>query len=112
LNVAITSVEVRTPQDFASAYATIRQSKPDAIITVEDPLTNSHREQIAGFALELKLPSMHGFREFVEAGGLMSYGASLSDLYRRAAAYVDRILRGKPAIYRSSSPTNSSWSLI
>jgi putative ABC transport system substrate-binding protein len=85
---------VRTTQDFASAYDQVRQKNPDVLITVEDPLTNSHREQIARFALEQKLPSMHGFREFVEAGGLMSYGTSLSDLYRRAATYVDRILRG------------------
>ena len=84
----------------------VRIEKPDALITIEDPLTNTHRKQIADFAAGIGLPSMHGLREFVEAGGLMSYGASLSDLYRRAAIYVDKILRGaKPGDLPVEQPT-------
>src|SRR5207302_11042123 len=61
-------------------------------------LTRAHRQQIVDMAAQLQLPAMYGFREFVEVGGLMSYAANLADLYRRAATYVDKILKGaKPA---------------
>jgi putative ABC transport system substrate-binding protein len=91
-------LEVRGPDDFAGAFETTRQQGPDALITVEDPLTVGHRTLIAGFAAEQQLPALHGLREFVMAGGLMSYGASVADLFRRAAGYVDKILKGaRPA---------------
>jgi len=68
------------------------------LITVEDPLTGSHRKRIADFTAGQQLPSLHGIREFVAAGGLISYGANLPDLSRRAAYYVDKIFKGaKPA---------------
>jgi putative ABC transport system substrate-binding protein len=73
---------------------------------VEDPLTTSHRIPIADFAAKRRLPTMHGVREFVDAGGLMSYGTNLADLYRRAATYVDKILKGaKPADLPVEQPT-------
>ena len=69
-----------------------------ALITVEDPLTTDHRRQIADLAAKNRLPAIYGLRMFVDAGGLVSYGADLADLYRRAAGYVDKILRGaKPS---------------
>jgi ABC-type uncharacterized transport system substrate-binding protein len=98
LAIEVQSLEVRGPDDFDGAFEAARRQRPDALITVEDPLTASHRQRIADFTAEQQLPSLHGVREFAAAGGLMSYGASLPDLFRRAAGYVDKILRGaKPA---------------
>jgi len=98
LGIEVQSLEVRSPDDFDGAFEIARRQRPDALITVEDPLTFSHRKRIADLAIGQQLPSLHGIREFAAAGGLMSYGASLADLYRRAAGYVDKILRGaKPA---------------
>ena len=98
LGIEVQSFEVRSPDDFDGAFGIARRQRPDALITVEDPLTFSHRKRIADFAIGQQLPSLHGIREFAAAGGLMSYGASLADLYRHAAGYVDKILRGaKPA---------------
>jgi putative ABC transport system substrate-binding protein len=94
LGIEVQSLEVRGPDDFNNAFEAVRQNHPDALIAVEDPLTNSYLSQIANFAAANKLPAIFGFREFVDAGGLMAYGANLADLFRRAAAYVDKILRG------------------
>jgi putative tryptophan/tyrosine transport system substrate-binding protein len=94
LGLEVQSLEVRGPDDFDSVFEAARSKNPDALITVEDPLTVGHRKQIADFTAGNRLPAIYGLREFVEAGGLMSYGASISDLHRRAATYVDKILRG------------------
>jgi putative ABC transport system substrate-binding protein len=76
------------------------------LITVEDPLTASYRKHIADFAAGQQLPSLHGIREFVAAGGLISYGANLADLSRRAAYYVDKIFKGaKPTDLPVQQPT-------
>jgi putative tryptophan/tyrosine transport system substrate-binding protein len=106
LGVEVQSFEVRSPDDFDGAFEIVRRQRPDALITVEDPLTFSHRKRIADFAVAYRLPSLHGFREDVEAGGLISYGANLPDLFRRAAGYVDKILKGaKPADLPVQQPT-------
>ena len=98
LGIEVQSLEVRAPDDFDGAFEAARRQRPDALITVEDPLTASHRQRVADFTAEQQLPSLHGVREFAAAGGLMSYGANLADLFQRAAGYVDKILRGaKPA---------------
>jgi ABC-type uncharacterized transport system substrate-binding protein len=98
LGIEIQSLEVRAPDDFDVAFEAARRQRPDALITVEDPLTVNHRQRVADFTAEQQLPSLHGVREFAAAGGLMSYGASLADLFWRAAGYVDKVLRGaKPA---------------
>jgi putative ABC transport system substrate-binding protein len=98
LGIEVQSLEVRAPDDFDGAFEAARHQRPDALITVEDPLTVTHRQRVADFTAEQQLPSLHGVREFAAAGGLMSYGASLADLFQRAAGYVDKILRGaKPA---------------
>jgi len=98
LGVTLQSVEVRGPVDFEHAFAAIAKERPDALITIGEPLTNRHRTQIVDFATKHRLPMMSHDKEFAEAGGLMTYGASLADLFRRAAYYVDRILKGaKPA---------------
>ena len=96
--IEVQSLEVRSPDDFDGAFEKIRRRRPDALIEVEDPLTNSLHKRILEFAAAEQLPSFHGTGEEVEAGGLISYGASIPDLFRRAAGYVDKILKGaKPA---------------
>jgi putative tryptophan/tyrosine transport system substrate-binding protein len=71
-----------------------------------DPLVNANRDRISTFALVARLPTIYGGRDYVEAGGLMSYGPNYSDLFRRAADFVDKILRGtKPADIPAEQPT-------
>jgi putative tryptophan/tyrosine transport system substrate-binding protein len=94
LDVQVQSIEVRGPDDFDSVFEAISRDRPDALITVEDPLTVDYRRRITRFVADFRLPAIHGVREFVQADGLISYGASLADLNRRAAGYVDKILRG------------------
>jgi len=99
-------LEVRGPDDFDGIFEATRRQRRDALITVEDPLTVDYRKLIVDFAAKQQLPALYGLREFVAAGGLMSYGASLADLFRRAAGYVDKILRGaKPADLPVQQPT-------
>jgi len=106
MGIEVRSLEVRGSDDFDTAFQAARGLHPDALITVEDPLTLVHRAPIAEFAAREQLPSIHGTREFVAAGGLMSYGASLLDQFRRAASYVDKILKGaKPADLPVQQPT-------
>ena len=98
LRIDVQSLEVRRPGDIDSALTAAKRQNASALIAVEDPLTTDYRRQIVGFAAETRLPSMYGLRMFVDAGGLLSYGADLGDLYRRAGGYVDKILKGaKPS---------------
>jgi putative ABC transport system substrate-binding protein len=98
LGLQFQSVEVKTTDDFASAFDTATRTHAQALITLRNPLIVNNRMRIAGLAIKSALPAMYDDREFVDAGGLMSYGAELADLHRRAAIYVDKILKGaKPA---------------
>ena len=98
LGVTLQSVEVRGPDDFDPAFAALTTERPDALITLAEPLTIMHRRQIADFAITNRLPMISQLKEFAEAGGLMTYGTSLPGLFQRAAYYVDKILKGaKPA---------------
>ena len=98
LRVDIKSLEVRDPQDFDQALASLPREHPHALLTLADPLTLFHRDRIIEMAAKSRVPAMYEGREFVEAGGLMSYGPSVEANYRRAATYVDKILKGsKPA---------------
>ncbi len=102
----VQSFEVRGPDDFNGAFEAITRQQPDALITVEDPLTEGYRKSIADFAAGQQLPTLYGLRQFVTAGGLMSYGTSLAEVIRRAAGYVDKILKGaKPADLPVQQPT-------
>ena len=96
LSVAIEPVEVRSADDFESAFATITGFNCDALITLQDGLTLAGCRKIAGFATAHRLPTAFQIKEFVEAGGLMSYGLNYCQHYHRAATYVDKILRGTP----------------
>jgi putative tryptophan/tyrosine transport system substrate-binding protein len=98
LGVTLQSIEVRDPKDIASAFAMMAQDHFDALIVLQDALTLQHRKEIIDFAIEKRLPGMFVAKEWVVAGGLMSYGESLPDMYRRGAYFVDKILKGaKPA---------------
>jgi ABC-type uncharacterized transport system substrate-binding protein len=91
------SLGVRTLEEIEEAFATIVRERPGALFVLADRLFLHHRKRIIDFALEQRLP-VHAYRELVEIGGLMFYGPSYADLHRRAAAYVDKILKGaKPA---------------
>jgi putative ABC transport system substrate-binding protein len=106
LEIEVQSLEVRGPDEFEDAFEAVRQQHPDALVTVEDPLTGSYRKRIVDFAAVDRLPSLYGNREEVIAGGLISYGANFADLFRRAAGYVDKILKGvKPADLPIEQPT-------
>jgi putative ABC transport system substrate-binding protein len=93
----VTILEIRQAEDIAPAIEALN-GRADALYVVTEPLVNTHRVQINTLALRARLPTLHGQKPYVEAGGLMSYGANIPDLFRRAADFVDRILRGaKPA---------------
>jgi len=96
----------RSPNDYTRAFHLIARERPDAIIISQDATHYPHRRFIAEFAARNRLPTMGSYREFVEAGGLMSYGHDSQDIYRRVAIYVVRILRGaKPADLPIEQPT-------
>ena len=98
-------LEIRKAEEIASAFGKLK-GRADALYVCGDPLVNTNRTRINILAVGARLPTMHGIREYVEAGGLMSYGANFPDLYRRAADYVDKILRGtKPADIPVEQPT-------
>jgi ABC-type uncharacterized transport system substrate-binding protein len=98
-------LEIRRAEDIASAFEIIKR-RPDALYVVADPLANTNRAQIHTLAMGARLPAIYNAREHVEAGGLMSYGPNFPELYRRAAEYVDKILRGaKPNDLPVEQPT-------
>ncbi len=98
LGLKLQSLEVRGLADFQGAFARAAKDRASALILVRDPLIDSEHFRILDFTVDKRVPSMHGEEQFVEAGGLMSYGPSRVDLFRRAATYVDKILKGvKPA---------------
>jgi putative ABC transport system substrate-binding protein len=103
LGLELVKLEIRRPQDIASSFESL---KADALYVTTDALFNANRIRINTFALGARLPTIYSFRESVEAGGLMSYGANLTDLFRRAGDYVDKILRGaKPGDIPVEQPT-------
>ncbi len=106
LTVEIQSLEVRSPGDFDGALATTMRNRVDALVIVEDPLTFNHLNKVAEFCADNRLAAIYGLREFADAGGLMTYGASNADLFRRSVEFVDKILRGfKPSDLPVQQPT-------
>jgi putative tryptophan/tyrosine transport system substrate-binding protein len=106
LRLTVRSWEVRAADGFEKIFAALNKNRPDGLYVSPGPLTLANRKRIADFALKSRLPSMYVRSEFVDAGGLMSYGADLADSYRRVAYYVDRILKGaKPADLPVEQPT-------
>jgi putative ABC transport system substrate-binding protein len=106
IGLEIQSIDVRTPDDYLAAFATVTASRADALYAFGNPVNFKSRQLIADFALRSRLPSIYEERLFVQAGGLMSYAPSFTDLFRRAATYVDKILKGaKPADLPVEQPT-------
>lgn len=98
LGVHLQALEVQRPDEFEQAFAAAMRERVEALIVLPAPLTNRYRRQIVTLAAESRLPAMYALKEYVQVGGLMAYGPSIPALYRRAAYYVDRILKGaKPA---------------
>jgi putative ABC transport system substrate-binding protein len=105
LGLEVTSLEIQRAEDIAPAFESLK-GRADALVVLPEPLAGTNRVRINTLALSARLPTMHGLREYVEAAGLMSYGPSLPAQYRRAADYVDKILRGaKPAEIPVEQPT-------
>jgi putative ABC transport system substrate-binding protein len=104
--VQLQYLDVLSSKDIETAFRTATKARADAVLVLSSPVLNSQRIRVAEFALKNRVPAIHHFAEFVEAGGLMSYGPSFPDLYRRAATYVDKILKGaKPADLPVEQPT-------
>jgi putative tryptophan/tyrosine transport system substrate-binding protein len=106
LRLQLQSLEVRSSNDFDSAFEAVLRERSQALITVPEPLINTHLKRIVEFAAKNRLPAMYANALFVDAGGLMSYAPDYSAQYRRAATYVDKILKGaKPADLPVEQPT-------
>jgi len=106
LGLALKLMDVRNADDLARAFAVLEKERPDALTMLFDGLTSGYRGLVGDFAKKHKLPTVFGAREFAEAGGLMSYAPDIADGFRRAATYVDKILKGaKPADLPIEQPT-------
>ena len=98
LKVHVQYLDIRSPKDIEPAFQEARKGRADAILALTGPVLANQRKQTVDLALKSRLPAIYGQPEYMEAGGLMSYGVSFTDLHRRAATYVDKILKGaKPA---------------
>ncbi len=106
LGMQLQGLEVRTPNDFERAFQAAIRARAGALLTLDSALLYTHRTRIVDLAAKNRLPAMYGLTGFAEAGGLMSYGANLVHMYRRAATFVDKILKGaKPADLPVEQPT-------
>src|SRR5262249_2889102 len=106
LGVQLQLLEARGPNEFDGAFAAMATERVGALVVLSDAIFGSHQTRLADLAARSRLPAAYGVRDSVEAGGLMSYGPSLLDSYRRAAAYVNQILKGtKPAELPVEQPT-------
>jgi putative ABC transport system substrate-binding protein len=106
LGVTLLPFEARGPEDIDRAFTAMRKERAGALIVMGDPMLGSHPRRIVELAVKSRLPAIYGGRLSVESGGLMSYGTNFEDLYRRAATYVDKILKGtKPADLPVEQPT-------
>jgi putative ABC transport system substrate-binding protein len=107
LNLRIQSLEITAQSPYLEgAFAAAIKHRAGALLTLGNPLTLEHRQKIAELAIKSRLPSMFDSFQFVEAGGLLSYGPNFSDLYRRSATFVDKVLKGtKPSDLPVEQPT-------
>jgi putative ABC transport system substrate-binding protein len=104
--IKVQYLDIQNSKDIESAFRAAAKERPDALIVLQSPVFNPRRAQIAELAIKAHLPAAYPRREFVDEGGLMSYGVSISDLDRRAATHVDKILKGaKPAELPVEQPT-------
>jgi putative tryptophan/tyrosine transport system substrate-binding protein len=104
--VQVQFVEARSPADFDRAFSDVTRARAGALTVLTSPMFVTERRRLVDLAARNRLPAVYGLREFVDAGGLMSYGSNTADVYRRAATYVDKILKGaKPADLPVEQPT-------
>jgi putative ABC transport system substrate-binding protein len=94
LGLTLESHELRDLRELEDALIAIQKTHPDFISVLNDPFVFFHRKKIVNAAAHATLPAIYGFREFVDDGGLISYSANIADTYRRAATYIDKILKG------------------
>jgi putative tryptophan/tyrosine transport system substrate-binding protein len=98
LGVQLLALKVQRPEEFGPAFEAAVRARAEALIVLPAPTTNRYLRHIVSFAAQHRLPAMYALKEYVQMGGLIAYGPSIPDLYRRAATYVDKILKGaKPA---------------
>jgi putative ABC transport system substrate-binding protein len=106
LGLTVQPLEVRGPDDFGPGFDAMTRERAEALVTFGDPFTITHQRRILDFAAKRRLPAISQFRDFADDGGLMSYGPNRLDMFRRAATFVDKILRGaKPADLPVEQPT-------
>jgi putative tryptophan/tyrosine transport system substrate-binding protein len=106
LGISLRSFEVGEATGFEQVFAALAREPVDALYVSEGQLNFTHRGTISNLAAKVRIPAVYGLQEFVEAGGLIAYAASISDMYRRAAVYVAKILKGaKPADLPVEQPT-------
>jgi putative tryptophan/tyrosine transport system substrate-binding protein len=104
--VKLQYLDVLGSKDIETAFREASRARADAVLVLGSPILNSQRKQILDLAVKSRLPATYSRPEYVEDGGLMTYGVSISDLFRRAATYVDKILKGaKPAELPVEQPT-------
>ena len=102
--------DIRKSEDLDDAFAAIRKERPDALLILADRIFLHNRQRIVDFAKEQRLPNVNAYKELVEVGGLMSYGPSYEDMHKRAAIYVDKILKGaKPADLPIEQPSKFTF---
>ncbi len=112
LGVHLRVLEIRQPGELERAFAAIGRERDDALMVEQAVMFNEHRKRIVELAAKSRLPAMYGLREFVDAGGLMYYGASLGQMYARAATLVDKVLRGtRPGDLPIEQPTKFELSI-
>ena len=110
LGVPLQFVEARGPADFDRAFSDMTRARVGALTVLGSAMLFAERRRFVGLAAKNRLPVVYPSREFVDAGGLMSYGSDRADLFRRAATYVDRILKGaKPGDLPVEQPTKFEW---
>jgi ABC-type uncharacterized transport system substrate-binding protein len=106
LGLQLQSLDVRSAKDFDGAFEAVLKERAQAFTTAASPVISTNQQRIVAFAAKNRLPAIYPYSEVIEAGGLMFYGVSFSDLFRRAATYVDKILKGaKPADLPVEQPT-------
>ncbi len=106
MGLSVQAVDVRGPDELRGAFAAMRSGRAQALVLTADSMHFSLRRRVIDFAAKARLPAVYAYREFVEAGGLVAYGPNFIDLYRRAAIYVDKILKGaKPGALPIEQPT-------
>ena len=106
LRLQLQFLDVLDPKDIETAFRAASKGRVDGLVVLSGPVLSSHRARVLDLVIESRLPAIHNFPEWVEAGGLVTYGVNLPDLYRRAATYVDKILKGaKPGELPVEQPT-------